>query len=73
MDLFLGRVTRSHDDIDVGIFRRDVLNARTTLSGWELFEAHAGSLTSLDPESRPGSASILCGADVGAKIRGRLN
>ena len=53
LDLFLGRITRAHGDLDVGIFRRDTLNACATLSDWELFEAHAGLLTRLNPESLP--------------------
>jgi hypothetical protein len=34
LDLFLGRVTREHHDIDVAIFREDQIELRNYLAGW---------------------------------------
>jgi hypothetical protein len=36
IDLFLNRVTRDHEDIDVAIFRRDQRDLRTYLADWTL-------------------------------------
>lgn len=35
IDLFLGRVTRDHEDVDVAILRRDQRALRSHLAGWE--------------------------------------
>ena len=35
IDLFLRRVTRDHDDVDVAILRRDQRAIRSYLAGWE--------------------------------------
>jgi hypothetical protein len=34
LDLFLGRITREHHDIDVAIFREDQIELRNHLAGW---------------------------------------
>jgi len=39
IDLFVGRVTREHEDREVGIFRRDQGVLRTHLAGWSLSKA----------------------------------
>jgi hypothetical protein len=39
LDLFLGRVTRPHDDIDVQILRRDHLRIRKALASWDMHAA----------------------------------
>jgi hypothetical protein len=36
IDLFLGRQTRSHDDIDVLVLRRDQLAVRDIFAGWDV-------------------------------------
>ncbi len=36
IDLFLNRVTRDHEDIDVAIFRRDQRELQSYLAGWTL-------------------------------------
>jgi hypothetical protein len=36
IDLFLKRVTRDHEDVDVAIFRRDQKELQTYLAGWTL-------------------------------------
>src|SRR5207302_1649698 len=42
IDLFLGRVTREHEDREVGVFRQDQRALREHLSGWALFKAIMG-------------------------------
>lgn len=39
IDRFVGRRTRSHDDLDIGVLRRDQLAVRRHLDGWELWAA----------------------------------
>jgi hypothetical protein len=53
LDLFLGQETRPHEDMDVGIFRKDTLNVCASLSEWEFFEAGEGSLTRLAARMAP--------------------
>ncbi len=36
IDLFLGRVTRSHHDVDIAILRRDQMAVQQHLAGWSL-------------------------------------
>lgn len=40
IDLFLGRATRHHDDIDVQVLRRDQHAVRIALDGWDVQEAN---------------------------------
>ena len=49
LDLFIGRQTRAHDDIDVAVFRGDETAIAKALPGWELFVAQSGALTRWDP------------------------
>src|SRR4051794_40968776 len=42
IDLFVERVTREHQDLEVGIFRRDQEPLRVHLAGWELCVAVEG-------------------------------
>jgi hypothetical protein len=44
LDLFLGRQSRPHKDVDIGILRRDTGRLLTAMSGWEFFEAQGGKL-----------------------------
>lgn len=46
IDLFLGRATRGHKDVDIAIARRDqlALQAYLTVRGWSLAVAHHGEL-----------------------------
>ena len=46
LELHLGQSWRDHDDIDVGVIRRDVPALRPTLSGWDVRVAAAGRLMS---------------------------
>jgi hypothetical protein len=45
LDLFLGRETREHGDIDVVVFRADQQRARRHFDGWDLQVADGGALT----------------------------
>jgi aminoglycoside-2''-adenylyltransferase len=45
LDLFLGRETRQHADLDVVVFRADQEHAFTYFEGWDLRIAHQGELT----------------------------
>lgn len=53
IDLFLGRQTRAHADLDIGILRRDVHRFMTALSSWDFHEVKGGVLTPLQMESSP--------------------
>jgi len=44
IDLFLGRQTRGHGDLDIEILRRDQLELRRALGGWQLHVARGGQL-----------------------------
>ena len=48
LDLFLGRQTRPHGDLDLGILRRDAPRVLRSLAGWEFFAAHRGILSRCD-------------------------
>ena len=47
IDLFLDRETRPHEDLDVGVLRRDVGEVLSSIPDWEAFEAKDGALTRL--------------------------
>ena len=44
LDLFAGKQTREHDDLDVEVLRRDQRAIQRHLAGWDLHVAHAGML-----------------------------
>src|SRR6266705_2946461 len=44
LDLFLGRETRRHADLDVALLRRDQHELHRTLEGWDLRYSAAGRL-----------------------------
>ena len=48
IDLFVGRKTREHGDIDVAALRRDVVKLRALLDAWDVCIAHQGVLTPWD-------------------------
>ena len=52
LDLFMGRQTRAHEDIDIAVFRDDAAALRRHLAAWELFIAENGTLTPL-PSGAP--------------------
>jgi hypothetical protein len=45
IDLFLGRATRPHADVDVSLLRADQPRLRALLPDWDIRVAHAGGLT----------------------------
>ena len=47
LDLFLGRTTRAHTDVDVAVLRRDQLRLRDHLSGWQFRNAVEGDVRRL--------------------------
>jgi hypothetical protein len=53
LDLFLGKATRAHKYLDIGISRKDVGIVVTALSGWEFFEARGGVLSRLGAGDSP--------------------
>ena len=44
IDLFLGRTTREHDDVDVVVLRDEQQLVRAHFAGWDLQVAHQGTL-----------------------------
>jgi len=62
IDLYLGRTTRDHGDLDVGVLRRDVPVLLRGLEAWEVYEADDGRLARLSPGALPGAAvnSLWC-------------
>ena len=53
LDIYAGNQSRPHKDLDVGILRKDALQALTSLVAWEVFEAKEGVLSRLDAGMRP--------------------
>lgn len=49
LDLFAGRQTRNHADIDVEVLRRDQMEVRRCLAGWDLHTAANGVLRPWPP------------------------
>ena len=53
LDLFLGADSRPHQDLDIGILRRDLQEVLGVFGGWEVFAAKDGALEPLNPGTRP--------------------
>lgn len=49
IDLYLGRSTRPHKDVDIAIFRQDQLRLQGYLEGWGLYIAESGKLQRWQP------------------------
>ena len=47
LDLYLGKLTRAHKDLDIGIFRVDAPIVVAGLLGWKFLEARDGTLSPL--------------------------
>jgi hypothetical protein len=61
LDLFVGRPTRPHADLDLSVSRADAPRLRRHLAGWDLRLAHAGVLTPWTAEGLPTPVtSIWC-------------
>jgi hypothetical protein len=65
LDLWLGRQTREHLDLDIAILRRDQWLVRQRLDGWDLCVAEDGMLSPLANESQlePPRHAIWCRAE----------
>jgi hypothetical protein len=66
IDLFLGRETRPHGDLDVGVLRRNVGEVLRSFPGSEAFEAKDGALTRLLHRSPRSDVNCLWCRGVGA-------
>jgi hypothetical protein len=66
LDLFAGRQTRVHTDIDIAVYRGDEEKIRQRLKGWEFFVAQDGKLTPLgERESLPATAHAIWARERG--------
>jgi hypothetical protein len=66
IDLWLGRTTRAHLDLDVQVLRRDQERFRVHLAGWELASAHEGALTPWTHGDVPDAANAVWCRPAGA-------
>lgn len=61
LDLFAGKESRPHADLDIGILRREAGQVIEALPDWELFEAQDGGLLRLEQrEPRAQVNSLWC-------------
>jgi hypothetical protein len=60
LDLFVGKQTRDHGDLDIGVLRRDSMHLLDALSSWEVCEAKDGTLTRLGAAPRADVNSLWC-------------
>jgi len=61
LDLFMGRESRPHQDLDVGILRRDLPRVIEALPEWEFFAARDGTLRRLEDRApEPKVNSLWC-------------
>jgi hypothetical protein len=51
IDLFIGRPTREHSDLEIGCFRSDAAEVVAALAGWDVRMAKDGELEPLHPVS----------------------
>jgi hypothetical protein len=66
LDLYLGRQTRAHNDIEVSVFRPDEQRLRRHLRGWEHFIPESGTLTPIaDDDALPSAAHELWSRERG--------
>ncbi|HUQ42220.1 MAG TPA: hypothetical protein VM052_06945 [Candidatus Limnocylindrales bacterium] len=66
LDLFMGRQTRAHHDVEISVFRSDEAAVRRHLRGWEIAIAADGTLTPLaDGEPLPSTAHELWSRERG--------
>jgi hypothetical protein len=72
IDLFLGRVTRAHEDLDVAVLRRDQLALRAFLPAWDMHIGWGDGVTDPTPWSGtgpidPSAPAIWCRAEASAE------
>lgn len=62
IDLFVGRRTRPHGDLDVEVLARDQEGLHEVFVGWDLAVAHDGRLRQWEPGEQlvPGRGSLWC-------------
>lgn len=65
LDLFVGRQTRAHEDIEVAVYRDDLDAVRAHLGGWELAVAAGGALTPWTHGPLPEAAHVLWARERG--------
>jgi hypothetical protein len=66
LDLFLGRQTRAHTDVEIAIFRGDEDKLRAHLKGWDFVIAEKGNLTPLgENEPLPPTAHEIWSREKG--------
>ena len=65
LDLFLGRQTRAHNDIDIAIFRGDEDKIRAQLKGWEFVIAEKGTFIPWGKEPLPDRAHEVWSREKG--------
>ena len=71
LDLFVGRQTRVHTDIEISVYRGDEDKVRERLKGWEFFVAKDGTLTPLAAgKPLPADGTCASGVASAAAIRG---
>ena|SRR6266850_2411705 len=69
LDLFVGKETRPHQDLDIGLFRRDAPEMLRAFAAWEFFEAKSGVLTRLRAGETPAlDVHSLWGRPVGTEL-----
>lgn len=71
IDLFVGRTTREHDDLDIELPRNGLVGLAMMLDGWDLPFAHSGSLYPWrPPEPVPDEMhGLWCRPDPGSPWR----
>jgi hypothetical protein len=65
LDLFIGRQTRAHTDVEIAIFRGDEEKLRARLKGWEFVIAEKGTFVPWEKEPLPAGAHELWAREQG--------
>jgi hypothetical protein len=70
LDLFVGRQTRPHEDLDIGILRRDAPQVVASMAGWEFFAAKDRCLQRLEHDAPGLEVNSLWGRPRGERVWG---
>ncbi len=65
LDLFMGRQTRAHDDVEIALYRGDVDALRSHLGGWDFHVTDRGTQRPWRDGSLPDSAHALWSRERG--------
>ncbi len=65
LDLFIGRQTRAHDDIEIAAYRADLHELRSHLGGWDFSVAAGGTLAPWRDGAFPETAHIVWARERG--------